>query len=463
MRTLLSVASLLLAAPLAVAGELTVGFAETDVTPELGKKPVYLAGFGQDRQAKKVHDPIMVRAVVLGDGDQRVALVAVDVVGLFIGSTERIRKELPGFKYVLVSATHNHEGPDTMGLWGSNPLVSGVDPDYLKKVEAGCVATVKAADAARKPAVARIGTARDPDLVRDTRQPIVKHDEIVAIRFADPKTDAPLGVLVQWNCHPEVLDSKNTAITADFVHYTVKQLRESQKCPVAYLTGAVGGLMTTIRLPVKDESGKDLEDGTFEKSERYGRLVGKLAEKGLAEAKPLALTPFDVRTREVLIPIDNNVYRLAWQFGVLDRPAFKWDGNPTPKEFVVTKDIAKAVAVKTEVGYLKLGELEVVVIPGEIYPELVLGKVQDPADPGADFPTAPIETHLYGPLKGKHRMIVGLGNDEIGYILPKRQWDEKPPFCYGLKKAQYGEGNSVGPEAGPILCETFRDLVEGKK
>lgn len=444
------------------AGELTVGFAEVDITPELGKKPVYLAGFGQDRQAKKVHDPIMVRAVVLADGDRRIALVSVDVVGLFNPSTERVRKELPGFKYVLVSTTHNHEGPDTLGLWGANPLQSGVDPEYLKKVEAGCVAAAKAADSARKPAIAKIGTASDPDLIRDTRQPIVKHDEIVAIRFHDPKTDAPLGVLVQWNCHPEVLESKNTEITADFVYYTVKQLRESQKCPVAYFTGTVGGLMTTIRLPIKDEAGKDLQDGTFEKSERYGRLVGKLGEKALAGAKPLALTPFDIRTRELLIPIDNNIYRLAWQFGILDRAAYEWTGTPTPKEFKTTKEFAKPVAVKTEVGYLKLGDLEIAVIPGEIYPELVLGKVQDPADPGADFPTAAIEPALYGQLKGKHKMIVGLGNDEIGYIIPKRQWDEKAPFCYGLKKAQYGEGNSVGPEAAPILCEAFRDLVKAE-
>jgi hypothetical protein len=462
MRLLLAAILLIASTPNLGAGELTVGFAETDITPELGKKPVYLAGFGQNRTAKSVHDSLFARAVVLGDDEQRIALVSVDVVGLFIGTAERVRKELPGVKYVLVSATHNHEGPDTMGIWGPNPLQSGVDADYLKRLEAACVASVKAADASRKPAVARIGTARDADLIRDTRLPIVKHDEIVAIRFADPKTDAPLGVLVQWNCHPEVLDSKNTAITADFVHYTVKQLRESQKCPVAYFTGTVGGLMTTIRLPIKDEAGKELADGTFEKSERYGRLVGKLAEKALGESKPLALTPFDIRTRAVLIPIENNIYRLAWQFGVLDRPAFKWDGQPTPKEFIVTKDLAKNVAVKTDVGYLKLGDLEVAVIPGEIYPELVLGKVQDPVDPGADFPNAPIEPDLYGQLKGKHKMIIGLGNDEIGYILPKRQWDEKAPFCYGLKKPQYGEGNSVGPDAGPILCETFRDLVRGK-
>jgi hypothetical protein len=105
----------------------------------------------------------------------------------------------------------------------------------------------------------------------------------------------------------------------------------------------------------------------------------------------------------------------------------------------------------------------VAVIPGEIYPELVLGKVQDPVDPGADFPNAPIEPSIYGQFTAKYRMLIGLGNDEIGYILPKRQWDEKPPYCYGRKKAQYGEENSVGPEAGPILCAGFERLVKGKK
>jgi hypothetical protein len=231
---------------------------------------------------------------------------------------------------------------------------------------------------------------------------------------------------------------------------------------VLYLTGTVGGLMTTLSLPVKDEKGKELADGTFEKSERYGTLVGQLADKALQRAVPLALTPFDLRSREILVPVDNNNFRLAFQLGILNRPMYTWDGNPTPTEFRTTKDVAKPCAVKTEVAYLKLGDLEVAVIPGEIYPELVLGKVQDPVDPGADVPDAAIEPSIYGQLKGKHRMLIGLGNDEIGYIVPKRQWDVKAPFCYGLKKAQYGEENSVGPEAAPIICNTFKELVNQK-
>jgi hypothetical protein len=462
MRFALSVSAALFLAPPSTAGELTVGFGEADVTPALGKKPVYLAGFGMNRKATGVHDPIMARAVVLADGDTRIALVTVDVVGLFYPTVERVREKLPGYKYVLVSATHNHEAPDTLGLWGPNPLESGIDPAFLAKVEAGCVEAVTAADKGRKPAVAKIGTASDPGLLNDNRLPVVKHDELVALRFEDPKTGKPVGVLVQWNCHPEALDSKNTQITADFPYYAVKHLRGSQGCPVAYFTGTVGGLMTTLRLPVKDEKGNELNDGTFQKAERYGTLVGQLADTALKGAVPVTLTPFDVRAREILVPVDNNLYKIASQLGTLKRDMYVWDGNPTPKQFTTATDIKKPVAVKTEVGYLKLGDLEVAVIPGEIYPELVLGKVQDPADPGADFADAAAEPAVYAQLKGKHRMLIGLGNDELGYFIPKRQWDAKAPFCYGLKKDQYGEENSVGPEAAPIICGVFRELVNGK-
>src|SRR5215470_8756936 len=92
----------------APAGEFSVGFGETDLTPEVGKgkKEVFLAGFGQNRKATKVHDPIMARAVVMADGDEKIAFVSVDVVGLFLPSVERVREKLTGFKYVLVSATH---------------------------------------------------------------------------------------------------------------------------------------------------------------------------------------------------------------------------------------------------------------------------------------------------------------------------------------------------------------------
>jgi hypothetical protein len=227
-----------------------------------------------------------------------------------------------------------------------------------------------------------------------------------------------------------------------------------------YLTGTVGGLMTSLKVPIKDEQGRLLADGTFEKTERYGREVGRLAIRALEREKPVRLDPIQVQSRAVFLPIANKVYLLGRQLGVLQRQAYLWTGDSAKAEPADGSGAGKTLAIKTEIAWLRLGELDIAAIPGEIYPELVLDKVQDPADPGADFPDAPIEPAIYKQLAGPYRMLIGLANDEIGYILPKRQWDEKPPFCYGRQKPQYGEQNSLGPETAPILGRAFAEMVK---
>jgi len=461
MKKLLSLATLLIIVPLASA-QLHVGFGEADITPDPAKKPVYLAGFGKNRKATKIHDPLMARAIVLQHDKQKIAIVSVDIVGLSNEMSQHVRKQLPGYTYILVSSTHNHEGPDTIGLWGPNLFTSGVDPDYMKQLEAGIVAAITKADKSRTQVEAQIGSAKGPELLHDGREPYVLHDELVALRFNNDKGTAT-GIVVQWNCHPETLSSKNTEISADYVGYTVNHLKEKYRCPVVYLTGTVGGLMTSLHVEVKDDQGKPLADGTFAKTERLGIQISQLADKALAAAKPVKLTPFEVRTKACFLPIDNLLYEAAFNLGVFKREAFVWKGDPHKADKTDAKTDKKAkLCIQSEVGWLKLGDLEVAAIPGEIYPELVLSKVQDPPDAGSDYPNAAIEPGIYAQMKSKHRMIVGLANDEIGYILPKRQWDVQAPFCYGRKKAQYGEENSLGVETGPILCEMFRALVERK-
>src|SRR5262245_30598089 len=99
---------------------LEAGFGEAEITPKLGAKPVFIAGFGHNRLATGVADPLFARAVVLKDGHSSVALVSVDLVGFFHANVDNVRKHLSGFDFVLVSSTHSHEGPDTLGLWGKS-------------------------------------------------------------------------------------------------------------------------------------------------------------------------------------------------------------------------------------------------------------------------------------------------------------------------------------------------------
>jgi hypothetical protein len=333
----------------------------------------------------------------------------------------------------------------------------------MERIRSGIVNAVRVAESRLRPIAAKIGTCRAPQLLYDAREPYIKHDELVALSCTDGESGQQVGVVVQWNCHPETLGNRNYLLSADFVGYTVEQLRESFRCPVLYLTGTVGGLMTSLHVPILDANGQTLADGTFAKTEAYGRAIGRLADKALAAGKSIQLSPMRAEWRGVYVPLYNPLYKLARQTGVLDREGYLWAGDSNRGIPAGSAEFTKPVAVRTEIAWLRLGELEIAAIPGEIYPELVLGKVQDPPDPGADFPGAPVEPAIYACMAGPYRMLVGLANDELGYIIPKRQWDEKPPYCYGRKEPQYGEANSVGPDTAPILCAAFRDLVAASK
>jgi len=437
---------------------LAVGFAQHDITPDPVARTVWMAGFGQGRKATAVHDPIGARAVVLQAGGKSIALVSVDLIGLFHDSVERIRKQLDGFDYVLASSTHTHEGPDTMGLWGPNPATSGVDKDYLGRVEAGAAAAVRAAAARAERVDAFFAAAADPTLVADGRQPHVKDDEIRVLLFRR-STGKAAGILVQWNCHPETLDDKNTLVSSDFPHFTREYLEKVFDCPVAFFSGAIGGMMTSLGLEVRDEAGKKLEDGTLEKTEVYGRRVGRFAEQAARRAEPIRLTPMRVRSRRLFLPQDNPIYTTMFTLGVVDRRAFRWDGSSDSATPTAGRLPMGRMAIESEVGVLRLGELTVVAVPGEIYPELVRGGIQDPQDPAADFPNAAKEPVIFDAVGSGKRMIFGLANDEIGYIIPKSQWDTKAPYCYGRTKPQYGEVNSLGPETASILCDAIVRLL----
>src|SRR5262245_34509845 len=335
---------------------LEVGLASVDITPKVGpkEKPVWLAGFGKGRKATGVADPLFARAVVLSDGKRRVALVSVDLVGLFLTATQRVKAALPGFDHVVVSSTHNHEGPDTMGLWGETALQSGIDPDYLASVEKRIVEAVKTADKNRQPVSAALGTATAPELLHDSRKPLVLHDELVALKFTTADGKAA-GLVVQWNCHPETLGGDNTRLSADYVGYTVKHLEKKHGCPVVYLTGTVGGLMTSLHVEITSEKGEKLKDGTFEKTARYGELLADAAQKAIKGGKALKLTPMTARSREIALPMANKGYLTLHSFGVLKREAFLWEKGAAKGRPVEMLDPKKAYAIKTEVGYLKLG------------------------------------------------------------------------------------------------------------
>ena len=62
-------------------------------------------------------------------------------------------------------------------------------------------------------------------------------------------------------------------------------------------------------------------------------------------------------------------------------------------------------------------------------------------------------------MPGKFQFVIGLSNDELGYILPKSQWDEEAPYTYEDDEAPYGEENSIGLETAPLLYDEFTKIL----
>ena len=440
---------------------LSVGMAETEITPPI-VLPVWLAGFQQNRRASGVHDPLMARAVVLKHGKQKLALVSVDLIGLQYPVVKRIRARLPGWTYCLVSSTHNHEGPDVIGLWGPGPLTSGVDPAYLELVIVRVVEAVQKAERAAAPVTAAFGTTKADELLHDSRLPRV-YDGVLRVLTFRHADGTLAGLLVQWNCHPEALGRRNTLITADFPAATVAALRKKYGCPVAYFSGAVGGLMTPPDGRYRDADNRPLVDETYPYSDRYGQEVAEAASRAIDAAEPIELTPFAVAAKTVVVPQDNILYQLARSVGVLRRQGLIWTGDgelPSRVSHGLPQDRGQRLAVETEVACLRLGQLFIACLPGEIYPELVYGQYPQAAEAGVDFPAAPLEPSVAHIMGRRRWMLLGLANDEIGYIIPKRQWDQRAPYAYGRATSQYGEVNSCGPDVAPGIMRSLERRVQ---
>jgi len=434
---------------------------------------VWLAGFGPGRAATAIHDDLWSRVVTFEQGDVSIGVVGLDLVGLFQQDAIRVRLEAEArgldFDHIVVATTHDHEGPDTMGMWGAEFGTTGYNEAYVQFIVDQTVDALAEARAGQRIARMKIAKAEAPELVNDTRLPLILDQSIHAAQLLD-EAGAPFATLAVWGNHPEALGSGNTALTSDYPHYLRETLEARYPGTTAvFLNGTLGGLSTPIGIVgCPDAAGAETcPQGTFERAE----YVGAGAAEALIAAldAPAAATEespsLGFRRRSFFVQPTNTGLALLVLTGILHRTVYSRDGKPIPAEQLssisVSSVLAGEVLIATEVNGLHVGPLAIATVPGEIYPELWLVKgdgssyIEKPAN--ADYPDAVPETPLQAVLPpGVMPVIVNNANDALGYILPLTQFDEVPPFAYGEEEeAQYGEQNSLGNLMGPTLTKEF--------
>ncbi len=266
---------LLIVAPLP-AGAFTAGFAERDITPDIGSEMPgnYLKSFH-----RSFHDPCKVRAAVFQNGDKRVALVGVDALmiprPLVLAARRKILEQcgLPP-EAVLVGASHSHSsGPIGFVQPGEFDQASefiqelayqqspGADPGYLRRVEAEIVRAVCLADRQRVEARIGFGSGREgtvsfnrrlrmkngmtwshpgrgnPGII-DYAGPI---DPEVGVVGVWDKQDQLLGCIVNFACHAT---TNPGGISANWIYYLEQTIQGALQthAPVVFLQGACGDI-----------------------------------------------------------------------------------------------------------------------------------------------------------------------------------------------------------------------------
>jgi hypothetical protein len=389
-----------------------IGYAQNVITPSLDRS-VYLAGFGNNRQAETIHDDLSVRALSLHTDDAVLVLCALDLIGFFRPDVQDVIRQVHqshSHLQTIIAATHTHHGPDTMGLWGPDDRTRGVDMNYMTSLKAKIVENILASLSDLKPATVKATSVHVPGLVKNARNPEIVDDELTLAQFLDTD-NRPLVTVVNFPCHPEVLWEHNPHITADYPGYLRDEVERFTGAPCIFFSGALGGMMTP-----------DVKNHSFEEAEFMGKKLAEEGLKVLEEVTNVQSPGIGTRKKEIQVRLTNILYKIAFMRKLLP-------------------DVRVKGRVTTEVNLIKIGDLWLATVPGELLPKLGLALKASLTEAGAQ-------------VAG----VIGLANDELGYILPKD--DFKYPLNPLNPGAHYEETNSVSKDIGPKVMEAILTLLK---
>lgn len=445
--------------------------ARVDITPDLSIERVWLAGFGATgRKPSGVHDPLYARIVLLRAGKKTVALVGLDLLGFYINDTDRLRRawarDNPD-KRLFVHATHTHSGPDTLGLWGPWVGVSGVNKRYMSRVNARIAAALGLLEGRMRPVTASGGHGRlDPrGLCRDLRDPQVIDPNLGVLRLIDAAGKA-VATIVNWSCHPEVLGPENQLLSADYPGPLCARVEEKTGGQCLFLNGVIGGLLSP-----------DTQTPNFYEASRIGIAV---ADEALALKTKPGGPGLSYRSETVFVPVENSRYLLFLRALSGGHRLYHSDRKPMSSRAAWPLSLRHIVFgltaknrpwIETEVSVLDIGPVRLLGMPAEVFPELAIGgydgrytfgrPIVAPEGPERDLQTAPQGPYLRDLIKAPVPMIVGLANDELGYLVPNYDFKIRaaktmlPRF-----PGHYEETNSIGPSATRILTKAAARLLQ---
>lgn len=410
--------------------------------------------FPSPKNPTAILDDLRVRVVAISDGtDSGIVVFAVlDAYGLANKDVRIIRDRIAGFLKnenvvsVNISTLHQHSAIDTLGLNGDllkvlfgnttinalklgKDLHNGQNKEYMENLYNVTAKAIMDAVNSMEPGKMYFSTSDASEYIRDKRDPQVIDPNLNRLCFVPDDENSTPTWIVNAAIHCVGLGASTTEISGDYPYFVEKAVNEAGANYIQ-IQGAELAITSNGTLTAKEGATR------YENVQSYGAALGKLlvdTDKG-SEIEPI----LNIAHENIFMQVDNKALQFIASTGLLANEGIKTaDGD---------------LKIPTEIGYMEIGDnLAFALIPGELAPEVAFGGACEAKDSwlGKDW-SYPSMQDIVG--KDRKLMVLGLTNDQIGYILSDND--------YRSILTENEELLTVSKNAGSRLLLEFKALYE---
>jgi len=410
----------------APAEQLRAGTARIELTPPLDMKAP-LGGYGErmNRPAEGIHDPIFVKALVLTNGQQRIAIVTADLLGFPPTFKQELINHLgPQWTSyrILLLPSHSHTSIEMNAFNSANtfsiPQIGIYNPKLRDWVLTRCATVIQQAAKHLQPI--RIGTMSESlaGWNRNRRHDAGTVDDVMTVTRIDLEKGDPLAVLVNFTAHPTFMSAEDMQFSGDWPGHLQRALERSigSGVNVMYYNGAEGDQSPVGRPQFRADR--------WQAAELFGNSISAEAKRLWDKAHPQSEALLTYRTTHIALP------ERTWH------PQFRETGGAEYglTESVLQEMLPRMFPHEITTTSVQVGELIIMGVPGEMIADLGLAlKAHAKRIPGVSYAT-----------------IGGLADAWISYILSPAEY----------RAGGYEASVSFyGPELGPTITQAIESTL----
>ena len=436
--------------------QINVGSAKVDITPPLTIP--HLGYVPRQGKFKGVHDALYARALAFDNGEIKIALISADSIGFnnellgpgrdFTAEVRNRIQDRTGIdgENVMLASTHAHSAPETTGI--TRLLDVPGAKAWLEVLISQLASAVEMAEANMTQMHLKVGVGEARGIAKNRRKRNLSTDEqrskgylddSVGILLCENPDEGMSNILINFACHPVTVQVQ-PLVSADYPGVATKLVEDvvdgCKNC--IFLQGAAGDIN-----PMRGDT-RDFRD-----VELYGMILGGEVIKVVATLSspdsPAMEAKLGAASKTLKLPSrplpEPEPFRETYQAALKDAEDAEDEASrdralriARSNREMLNRIERGANAVCAEVQVLRIGNLAIVGVPGEMFVELGLQ----------------IKRHSPAP----HTFIAETTNDWLGYIVSPGSYQE------GGYEVQPGPWSITNEEGGQMIVQAGIELIE---